>query len=359
MRLRLAMMSPMVFGILKQARNSCCVAIVATICLCNALHAEEPRRSTVDGTNVVEPLIHRLIDWLPTKTETILAMKGPIVLRADSAEVGVGDNSLRKSVSSFLFFGLATHFRGSMDELTLEYCLSGARNFGVPKSLGLMPFEGCRIFVFRERLDKAGATLLKSFRDHTVEAEEISGFKVLRLKAQEEDGDFIFYVSIPKPNVLLVATDLAYLRELLLRLDTKAEEKTGVRHTMKQDWQWIDRKSDIWAIRHFDTKNAKLDPSNPVTDVLRPGVGSNPSAISFAFSFEERTSMTKLSYRSGDESSNQYIKQIWGGVISENLLAKMRSERGMTELEISFASIMEQEGFATFLLSILGHGVYI
>jgi hypothetical protein len=91
-----------------------------------------------------------------------------------------------------------------------------------------------------------------------------------------EDDTWTSYVTIPRPDVLVVATDRAYLGELLRRRGARAEPRAFASEL--PEWEWVDTGAPFWALRHYrrtaDTSAAPLDPRSAGLDATAAGVAA-------------------------------------------------------------------------------------
>ena len=113
---------------------------------------------------------------------------------------------------------IAGVFRNQQVLLAME----GSRHFRAPEGFGWFPFEGCTILVFADDLGERADAFLNSASGSAFGVEEIEGLKILVFEQRVESGLWTTFVAFKKPSILLVATNLDYLREVLRECETTA-----------------------------------------------------------------------------------------------------------------------------------------
>ena len=96
--------------------------------------------------------------------------------------------------------------------------VEGSRRFRSPTALGPMRYEGCLAIIFREGLGTTGDLLMASLRERAVSVQVELGHSVVVLEGFAEKDTWVIYVTVLKPNVLLVSTNLGYMKEVFARI---------------------------------------------------------------------------------------------------------------------------------------------
>ncbi len=128
-----------------------------------------------------------------------------------------------------------------------------------------------------------------------IQTETIAGRRVSISKERVEEDDWTFYITQPKPNILVIATHRGYLVDLLGRMDKRAT--TRALPADLPEWEYLDASKRLWGVRHYDKRDAKDDPSAPsdTSDSIQ-----DPEASGLVFSFNgngREASVTHLSRR--------------------------------------------------------------
>jgi hypothetical protein len=178
--------------------------------------------TSTDVTSVPRPVdIQQVLSWLPTDTETVIAANEAFSLpdwrNVDWNREFHTEAWLRAiTVLSPLRLkngSLLEYFKNQR----VAFALEGSRHFRVPKGLGLFPFEGCTIVVLADDVGDRADLYFKS-SSGALRVEEAEGQKILVFEETEESGLWTTFIAFKKPNVLLVATNLDYLREVISRM---------------------------------------------------------------------------------------------------------------------------------------------
>jgi hypothetical protein len=211
-----------------------------------------PRQSSVRPSAAIEEILW----WLPADTETLVVqqasappMRGLVHDALLSETIDLGDSALMASAKPYL--------QGARLKLTLE----GSRRFTEPRGLGEFPYEGITIFTFMKPLSARGQTLMSELAKTGTRTRQIHGFDVVEISEKVEDTTWTHYMSVPRPDVFLDATNLDYLTEVLARMAKRAE--TRALSGELPEWRWVDMRSSFWALRHYRREHVHEDPTSP------------------------------------------------------------------------------------------------
>ena len=334
-------------------RGHATLLILATLTL--PLRAAPPDN---DAKRELPARLKQMLHWLPTDTETLIVANGPFEISKKPKGVNVPTfqqalELLSVGMTMQLHDGLLrTQLQGQKIQIAIE----GSRRFRSPKTLGLMPYEGCQILRFD---DSSDAALQKAFKSCLEKAH-----KVIRLQDNQvavftekwENDDWSLFVTRPQRRLLVCATSRAYLEEVLVRMQRKKQKRALPKNL--PEWQHVDVKARVWAVRDYRKEEAEKDPSSP----LRPAAAANvpdPKAVGFVFWYNADEKIAKARYLSGAKNAVEIATSGWH-VPTENLNPKIQGiQPGVVEISTSVAKVGVGHIFLFVLLGYLGHGVYI
>jgi hypothetical protein len=305
--------------------------------------------------------VQQALSWLPANTETVIVAKD--FLLADFAELQKTHDSYTKEIAfqSLALWPLvlkngelAAYVKGQRVLLAVE----GARHFRAPKGFGLMPYEGCSLIAFAsDQRDRLNA-FFKLAPKAALKVEEIEGYRFRVLQQRSEDDIWTIFVGLPRPNLVLMATDLDYLKEVLSRLGGKS----GPRALPKNgpEWQYVDTSAQFWGLRRFDRSGGDRDPSSPFWDPKKvvQSPWTDEQAIGLTFSYDPaRGKGPTITYLSGDPSAGREAL----------LLGYEGSKFGVALRELNGRAIQASyrvdnstaHMFVFFLTYFLGHGIFV
>jgi hypothetical protein len=325
------------------------------------------------------PLVEQALSWLPADTESVSAANGPLPfpdLTSDDdspADANTPQNSgsvdeareIRNTFQSlpFSIFGFKKGVFGkSFAGHNFLVAIEGARNFGTPGGLGIGPYQGCDIVVFDQDVAASASAFLKSSAEALLKTEQIEGRTVTVFQEKLEEDIWTTYVTFPKPNIALAATSETYLREILRRIDGK----TGPRALPETlpEWKYADTHAEIWALRHFDRKGMKTDPSSPFWGENSQSV-ADKQAIGFTFKFNPSTSHTaSLVYLSENKDIRQAFEKFFSSGSAEPGAREMNARYqqlapGVIQASADLDHIESARLVTLLFMDILGHTPFI
>ncbi len=370
-------------------RGKLALALLILATTCGARSNSNP----ADATG--QPCWEQLLWWLPEDTETIIVAPQqfqvhtsklesnapkdlPNAMIADPAKPAddpaktnpmMGANAptkLEEIVQGLVSGGIIGGDKGinlDLSGLKIQCAVEGSRCFTPPKKFGMMLYHGCQILKFDAA---ANASVQKAFEDCLAKAENrkvILGQKVAinTVKSVNQNivqDDWTYYVCQPTQGVLLVATHQGYLEETLKRIQAKPNQR-ALPATLPE-WKHVDTKARVWAIRHYNEKTAKNDPSSPLSPRAAAGA-SDPAAIGFVFWFTpDRNNHAYCRYLSGPDADVKLIAVENWPSSSEELAPKIRKVGpGVLEI-VADVSDEHSTGFFLFvLLGFIGHAVIL
>ena len=314
--------------------------------------------------------VQEVLSWLPADTETVTVANGSFLLpnvyteKEETQNRELSDQDLAQNFESLpaALLGLnngllVKHLKGKRVSLAIE----GARHFRAPAALGGMPFEGCAITIFAGDLGDTGDSFIKGTQKVALRVEEIEGQKVAAFQEKLEQDLWTSFVAFPSRNVVLVATNRNYIREVLARL----HGKTGARALPDSlpEWRHVNTRAPFWGLRHFDRSQGSADPSSPFG-------GPNPAipdekAIGLTFNFDPgKGRSATITYLSGDKDIVAKMRSSFLAMgtepQAEDLHVKFRKvEPGVVEGSYNLEHSGPVQYFFFVLEAMLGHAVYL
>ena len=328
------------------------------------------------------PLVEQALSWLPADTESVVAANGPFPfpeLQTDDDDTGsasdaqptaprneaaeIEDRFRSLPLSLFGMFGSKkSTFGPSSFHANVLLAIEGGRNFATPQGLGIGLYQGCDVAIFDHDITTDTDAFLKSAAKKIFKTEKIEGHQVTVFREKLEEDNWTTYVTFPKPNIAIVATNEAYLREVLLRIDGK----TGSRAlpATLPEWEYADTHAQFWTLRHFDREGMKTDPSSPFWGENSQTV-ADKQAIGFTFKFNPATSKTaSFVYLSGEKDIRPAVEKFFSGASSEPGAREMNIRyRRLAPGVIEVSEDLDYYESATLsmllLLALVGHPVYL
>ena len=297
--------------------------------------------------------IEELLWWLPSDTETVQVTQTPKNLRGPLFNVMERAGGKTNIVSGDVAFGepLVRHLNGTRVKATVD----GARRFRPPSGLGSTIYEGAFIVRFETPLGEAGAPLIADLAERAVKVDRFDGLQIVEFREKLEKDVWTFWITLPTPDLLVIATHRGYLEELLRRRKTKVAPRAIPDHL--PEWRWVDVTAPFWALRHY-RRDAPEDPTSPfarrdstnVVDGTALGVVAHVHA-------DGRTIVAH--YVSDNTRAEQMAREMWYHP-RDGVTPAFRSV-GSNAIEARLVAKDEEQlrTFFFFLMAALGHAMYI
>ena len=344
--------------------QSFCLACSAPLCLALAqpsLLASQVASATAPSKALVE----QILSWLPADTETVIGATGPLLLPAmnqaqdGTMRIAPSEDGVRGSLKQVFLLDLLRLSKDFKDE-PIVMAMEGSRNFRQPSGLGMALYQGGTVAIFADDITVRANAFLHSSASRVVQTEQIEGQKVTVFKEKSEEDIWTTYVAFPKPNVVVVATDEDYLREVLARMNGKQGER-ALPDTLPE-WNYANTQAQFWALRHF--RHGGQSSLTSGFSCIMPEMKPDERAVGLAFSFDpDRSKTATVTYLSEDENTLQSIQKS---------LLNMR-EPGAREIHAQYHEVqhgalegayaLEQVDSAQYLVfvlaGLLGHAIFI
>ena len=312
------------------------------------------------------------LSWLPADTETLIVANGPFAMSRSEVPVDetrsrlISKKALREQFES-LPSGLVGLEKGLFEKYLngeqVEIAMEGSRHFRSPSGLGGMPYEGCDIVVFAGDIASLGDAFMKDSKNVAVKFEEVEGQRVAVFQGKLEEDVWTTLVVFPRANVLIIATNRDYLREVLARMGGA----TGPRALPNElpEWKYVDTHAHCWGLRHYDKSQANLDPSSPFGGEKSANF-ADEEAIGLVFNFAPTADgEATITYLSGAKDAISMVR--------EHLFPPLSDPDSVKDMQIQFRELApgvvqsscrlvhsEPAMFFFFvLLGVLGHAIYL
>jgi hypothetical protein len=313
--------------------------------------------------------------WLPSDTQTLMVARGPWTIevpRPGQQEPGLEPLSLEDELRSLISGFSPDRRAGASRAPTVAFALEGSRHFRSPKDLGMMLYEGAQIVVFEQPLGAAADDIKRCLierygrpffaDDPVLQKETIGGHEVFWFEHKQNSDVVKTYLTLPRPDVLVSATDRGYLGEVLSRMSKKGATRAFPADL--PEWRHLDMSKPIWAIRHYDRNDAAEDPSSPLAGGQRAANVPDDRAVGFVFTFDAgKSDLARLRYLSANENALEIAGAAWT-YAEEGIKPEVRHvEPGVVEMSLSLKGPVGRDSpasmFLLLLLQALGHAVYL
>jgi hypothetical protein len=292
-----------------------------------------------------------LLWWLPPDTETVQVTQTPANPRGPLFEV--------MKLAQGEFVGGDTSWAGTLEQhlkgVRIDATVDGSRHFTPPSGLGEMRYEGATISRFAKPLGETGKRLMADLGKRAVKVDQFDGLQLLEFRDKLESDTWTFWITIPRTDVLVIATNRAYVEELLRRRTAR----TGKRALPEDlpEWQSIDVAAPFWALRHY-RRDAPDDPTSPFgrTNML-DGIDTAAVGVTAHVNADGRTIVAR--YLSRGATAEQIARRIWHHP-GDGVSPEFRRLSGDI-VEIRFVAQDEEQlsMFFFYLMAALGHATYV
>jgi hypothetical protein len=301
-----------------------------------------------------------VLGWLPEDTETVIVARGPFRLGELRDEEGPFEleRAFRQLAASAVLSLAKQPLEGPIAEAPVALAVSGARKFRLPKGFGSTLYEACQVLRF-EKPPRALAAFRKAVAGAAVKTRQIAGREVAVIEDRLEKDLWTFLVAVPRPDTVLVATDESYLQAVLERMERKAAGRALPESL--PEWQHVDRKAPLWALRHYRAEEAGEDRTSPLRERNWLRI-KDTKAIGLTFSFNPAgTGNPLVKYLSGTSGARELVGALWSHPAESNAAPPVIRERqpGVVEIEVPSSSEDRLEDLFYKLLWALGHGVVV
>ncbi len=349
--------------------ESCTIAVLLLGTLrCVGQTTDQQPRSGSRQTALKE-----VLSWLPGDTETVIGANGPFPLPdfekpdgndSEREELSSADLELRMRVLPVGLFafksgGLQKALNGKAVALAVE----GSRHFRPPTALGEMLYEGCVIAVFGNAITLDRDSFMKNAVNSAVRFEDMAGVRIAVFEEGSENDVWTTFVGFPRNNIVLVATNVDYLREVLARMGG-ASGRRALPETLPE-WKYVNTSAPVWGLRHYRKREADLDPTSPFSEQAAANV-PDKTAIGLTFWFEPAVGrMATVAYLSANRNARQVLESYLS--VADANSASPREFRirfrqpapGVIEGSVALSAAEALDRLLFGLFAMLGHAVYV
>ena len=317
--------------------------------------------------------LKEVLSWLPGDTETIIGANGPFLLPNRDAS---GDNDSEQAKLRPAQLELQMHalplglfslkngdLQKSLKGKRVVLAVEGSRHFRPPAELGQMRYEGCEIAVFSLAVTIDPNAFMKNATGSATRFEEIAGVKIAVFEESQEDDVWATFVAFPRSNIVLVATNADYLRGVLARMGG-ASGARALPETLPE-WKYVNTGAPAWGLRHYQRREAGLDPSSPFSGEAEANFPDN-LAVGLAFWFEAAVQRTAtVAYLSGNKNSRQILQDYLSLADAKSASPRefqirlRQAAPGVIEGSVALSLGGALGRFLLGLIAMLGHAVYL
>ena len=171
--------------------------------------------------------LEQVLWWMPPNAESLIVARGPFsILEARSWSEKSAVETVFQNQATGPFGSLADGaFYKQLSRNRVLLAVEASRGFRVPEGklgLGEMRYKGVHAIVLENGTDAGVQKFMSSIRHASSRVFNIGETEVFALEKHTENyGSWLFMVSRPKPDILILATDESDLREVLSRIKEK------------------------------------------------------------------------------------------------------------------------------------------
>jgi hypothetical protein len=151
---------------------------------------------------------------------------------------------------------------------------------------------------------------------------------------------------------LIGATDRGYLVELLGRM-AKHNAPRALSERLPE-WRYLDRATNQWGLRHYDPKDAELDPTSPFGR-WNSGCVRDDKAIGLIFSLD-RTNRATVTYLTGNREIGPVVAKYWQNEQLEKKPQVRQVDPGLFQVTAPIGSREADNFFLLLLYLAMGYG---
>jgi len=216
-----------------------------------------------------------------------------------------------------------------------------------------MPYTGCHIVVFDGELGVEGDRILNRISSRAKEFLQIGGIRVAVLEEKFESDLWKLHVAFPHANMIVAATDEAFMTQVLARRLDGSPRVALPEHL--PEWRVVDRSAPFWAVRHYSPSSTTQDHSSPYHPHSQ--AFTDPGAIGFGVSVFGKT--LRMGYLTTTASGHSLLEKMWN-VPAQELESTIRpSGPQVFEVVPQLDSVNAEGACQLRLLLMLGHGIYL
>jgi hypothetical protein len=310
--------------------------------------------------------VSQILDWLPENTETLIVGQE---IKLDGPPKTDDEKYYPKPEKIFTGLPLSTlmvmtgseepeaktSIENDLQGRTLTLAVESARKFRGPSGLGGSVYEGCQILVFKEDLGATGEALKKRLKEQGCKSIKLVDQDILTLVKKLENDNWTFFMTQPRPNLIVTATQKQFLQELLQRMQKKGEKPAFPQGL--PEWKNVNTKAQFWALRHYSSDNALRDPTYPSG---AQGLPFLPKPIGFTFSYDPKhDKKLHMHHLSGSTDVLDFATTLWGKPSRHWKPEYKEKSKGVVEVSAEIEDRERGSSVIMGLLALLGHAVAV
>jgi hypothetical protein len=213
--------------------------------------AEDARNRSMESTGREQA--DSILAWFPADTETTVVAQQPFEIVTGQTKPPTAIDMAHAFVLGLLQAAEKGKLSTDLVGRTLRLAALGARRFGQESenhhtteqrgALGMIPYQGCAIYSFAAPIS---APILNRPPDDT-----IMGYRVWLSKGSQNDEPDRdnYFVSMLKPDVMLVCNSRTFFQETVARLGLPPQQRALPADL--PEWKLVDRSVPLWGITHY------------------------------------------------------------------------------------------------------------
>ena len=292
-----------------------------------------------------------LLSWLPTDTETVVVTQTPATRRngplfgvLNLEQIHFGDSTSETTAKRQL--------RGFRVKASVE----GSRHFRAPSGLGETRYEGATLFVLDRPIGSRSSAVMSELKKGSEGVISVEGIDVVQVREKLEDDVLTFYITIARPDIVIVATDREYLADVLRRRATR--EGPPALPTALPEWRWVDVNAPYWAIRHYRRDHVDDDPTSPfVHDAAAGEFDDGATGLTSYVTADGRTIVAQ--YLSTSGTAEAVANRMWKNPDEGVDATVRRAGNDVIEVRFTARDTDHLRRFFFFLFAALGHAIFV
>jgi hypothetical protein len=221
-----------------------------------------------------------------------------------------------------------------------------------------MLYEGCQIIVLQQGLGPERDAFVRQMTLNARQIKTIAGQRVMVFEEKLEEDIWKIFITVPAPNILLLATNQDFLTQVLKRMHQKGERRALPESL--PEWKHVDTRARFWAVRHYDKADAQDDPSSPLSGKEGAANWPDTEAVGIVFEFDpSRSKVATIKYLSGNKEALKLFTDEHAEIDQSFRPVIRQAEAGVVELVLSPGTGEEAGVFLLVLFALLGHAIYV
>ena len=297
--------------------------------------------------------LDRIISWFPVSCEALTVFRSPFSIKAINRSEGLPEDFADTFRSRLVRLPLPMEKNqiipnSFLNGKTILFLVAASR-FQLPDGRTAAQkggLEDASVMVFGDDAVEALEEAMKLGRQCATEVYREADREVIVLSEYEnllfEAFPANFYFCSPGEGLLVCASSKEIMHEILVRMGNgKSSIERGHWPTGRilpqelPEWTLLDRRADIWALRHYDKRTGAADRTS--ANYLRAEDASiyrDEAPGGVVFTYLQAISQVKISYLSGDAKAQEVRLRSWQ--YEGNLLPPFKESQSGSVLTLTF-----------------------